>query len=120
MRVWIVFIISCGLLFLGLKFLETVKFDTAVSVSVSKGPFKGLSLKLIDYQVSYHDLHVKNDFWESRIGKTLFNKLSTTLQTVVLASKKYVDVQFDVNYLGLIRRHYKVIEVDGEFDLVSI
>lgn len=120
MRIWIIFMISCGILFFGFKFLETVKFDTAVSISVCKGPFKDLSLKLIDYKVSYHDMHVKNDFWESKLGKTLFNKLSTTLQTLVLASKKYVDVQFEVNYFGLIRRHYKVVEVDGFFDLVSV
>lgn len=120
MRFWVIAVLSCGLLYMGYKYLEAVKFDTTVSVSVSKGPFKGLSLKLIDYQVSYSDLHVKNDFWESKPGKALFNKLSTTLQTLVLASKQYVDVQFDVNYLGIIRRHYKVIQIDGEFDLVSI
>ena len=120
MRAWIIFIISCGLLFVGFKFLETVKFDTAVSVLVRKGPFRGLSLKLIDYRVSYNDMQTKNEFWESPLGKALFNQLSATLQTVVLASKKYVDVQFEVNYLGLLRRHYKVIEVEGQFDLVSV
>lgn len=120
MRILIVFVISCGLLFLGFKFLETVQFDTAVSVSVSKGPFKGLSLKLIDYKASYSDFQVKNGFWESKLGKSVFYKLSTTLQTLVLASKQYVDVRFDVNYFGLIRRHYKVVEVDGQFDLISL
>ena len=97
-----------------------MKFDTAVSVSVAKGPFKGLSLKILDYKVSYNDLHIKNEFWESKLGKAIFRQLSTTLQTMIIASKRYVDVQFDVNYLGLIRRHYKVIEIDGKFDVVSV
>jgi len=120
MRVWIIFIVSCSLLFLGFKFLETIEFDTSVSVSVAKGPFKGLHVKLIDYKVSYNDLHVKKDFWESKLGRAIFNQLSMTLQTLVVASKKYVDVRFDVNYLGLIRRQYKVMEIDGEFDVISV
>ncbi len=120
MRFWIIFIISCGFMVAGFKVLQTLKFETAVSVSVSKGPFRGLSLKLIDYKVSYNDMHVKNKFWESPVGKAIFNQLSTSLQTVVLASKKYVDVLFEVNYAGLIRRHYKVVETDGQFGLISV
>ena len=120
MRAWIIFIISCGLLFLGFKYFQTIKFDTVVSVSVGKGPFKGLSLKLLHYKVSYNDLHTKDNFWESKIGKALFYQLSLTLQTIVLASKKYVDVEFDIDYLGLIRRHYKVVHCNGEFDLISV
>jgi hypothetical protein len=120
MRSWIIFIISCGLLFLGFKSFQAIKFDTAVSVSVAKGPFKGLSLKLVDYKVSYNDLHVKNELWESKLGKAIFRQLSLGLQTTILVSKRYVDVRFDVNYLGLIRRHYQVIEIDGKFDVVSV
>jgi hypothetical protein len=120
MRAWIICIISCGLLFLGLQYFKTVQFDTAVSVFVTKGPFKGVSLKLLDYKVSYNDLHVKNKFWESPLGKALFRELSLKLQAIVIASKRYVDVRFDVNYLGLLRRHYKVIEVNGYFDVVAV
>ena len=120
MRSLVVFVIACGLLFLGFTYFKTIKFDTAVLVTVAKGPFKGLSLKILDYKVSYNDLHVKNEFWESKLGQAIFRQLSTTLQAVILASKRYVDVQFDVNYLGLLRRHYKVIQVDGTFDVVSV
>ena len=120
MRAWIICIISCGLLFLGLQYFKTVQFDTAVSVSVIKGPFKGVTLKLLDYKVSYNDLHAKNEFWESPLGKALFRALSLKLQAIVIASKRYVDVRFDVNYLGLLRRQYKVIEVHGNFDVVAV
>ncbi len=120
MRAWIITIISCGLLFLGSTYFRTIKFDTAVSISVMKGPFKGLNFKLLDYQVSYNDLHVKNEFWESQLGRAIFRELSFALQAAVKASKHYVDVQFDVNYCGLLRRHYKVIEIDGTFDVVSV
>lgn len=120
MRVWIMFIISCGLLFLGVTYFKTIKFDTAVSISVAKGPLKGLSLKLLDYKVSYNDLHVQNEFWESQLGKSIFRELSLRLQAAIIASKRYVDVRFDVNYCGLLRRHYKVMEIDGEFDVVSV
>ncbi|MBV8661068.1 MAG: hypothetical protein JO129_02905 [Candidatus Dependentiae bacterium] len=120
MRIWIIFLLTCGLLYGAVTWFKTIKFDTAVSVTVTKGPFKGLSFKLVDYKVSYNDLHVKNEFWESKLGKAIFRKLSSTLQTLVIASKKYVDVQFEVNYLGLLRRHYRVIEVNGEFDVVGV
>lgn len=120
MRAWIIFIISCGLLFLGITYFKTIKFDTAVSISVIKGPLKGLNFKLIDYQVSYNDLHVKNQFWDSQLGRAIFHELSLALQAAVKASKRYVDVRFDVNYCGLLRRHYKVVEIDGTFDVVSI
>ena len=120
MRIWIICLLACGLLYGGFIWFKTIKFDTAVSVTVTKGPFNGLSLKLVDYKVSYNDLHVKNEFWESRLGRAIFNKLSSTLQTLVIASKRYVDVQFEVNYLGLLRRHYRVVEVNGEFDVVAV
>ena len=120
MRTWIIILFACGLLYGGFIYFKTMKFDTAVSVCVAKGRLKGLSFKLINYQVSYNDLHVKDDFWDSPLGKSIFYKLSTGLQAIVLAGKKYVDVQFEVNYLGLLRRHYRVIEVNGQFDLVSV
>lgn len=120
MRIWIIFMISCVLVYGAFAYFKTMKFDTAVSVCVAKGRLQGLSLKLINYQVSYNDLHVKSDFWDSPLGKSIFYKLSTALQAIVLAGKKYVDVQFEVNYLGLLRRHYKVIEVHGQFDLVAV
>jgi len=120
MRAWIVCIISCGLLFLAVQYCKTIKFDTTVSVFVTKGPFKGVSLKLLDYKVSYNDLQVKNEFWDSGLGKTLFRALSLKLQAIVIASKRYVDVRFDVNYLGLLRRHYQVVETNGYFDVVAI
>ena len=120
MRIWIIVILVAGLLYGGFVYFKTMKFDTAVSVCVAKGRLKGLSLKLINYKVSYNDVHVKDEFWHSPLGKSIFYKLSTGLQAIVLASKKYVDVQFEVNYLGLIRKHYKVIEINGQFDLVSV
>lgn len=120
MRVWIICIISCGLLFTGFTYLKTIKFDTAVSVSVIKGPLKGLTLKLIDFKVSYNDLKVNDEFWESKLGRALFRQLSLGLQAAVIASKRYVDVCFDVNYLGLLSRRYKVIEVNKKMDVVSV
>jgi len=42
------------------------------------------------------------------------------LQAAIVASKRYVDVRFDVNYCGCCGRHYKVIEVNGQFDVVSM
>ncbi len=120
MRIWVVFVLLCGILFLGFQYFKTIKFDTAVSVCVTKEPFKGVSLKLLDYKVSYNDLHVENEFWESKLGKALFQKLSLKLQAIIIAGKRYVDVRFNVNYLGLIHRHYQVIEVDGKFDVVSL
>jgi len=120
MRLWLISILTIGLLWAGFELCKMMKFDTAVSILVVKGPFKGLSFKLVDYKVSYNDLQVKNKFWQSPLGKSIFNELSTTLQTLVLASKKYVDVQFEVNYYGLLRRHYKVVEDQGHFDVVVI
>ena len=115
-----VLIVTCGLLTLGWTWLKAVKFDTSISVVVTKGPAKGLSLKLIDYQVSYNDIHTKNSFWESHLGRTVFAELSSTLQMIIMMSKKYVDVRFDVNYAGLIRRHYKVVEHQGIFELEAV
>ncbi len=120
MRIWIILLLSCGLLYGCFTYLKTIKFDTAVSVCVAKGRLQGLSLKLINYKVSYNDLQVKDDFWDSPLGKSIFYKLSTALQAIVLAGKKYVDVQFEVNYFGLLRRHYQVIEINGQFDLVAV
>jgi hypothetical protein len=120
MRMWIVGILTCALLYGGFTYFKTMKFDTAVSVCVAKGRLKGLSLKLINYQVSYNDMQIKDDFWDSPLGRSIFYKLSAGLQAIVLAGKKYVDVQFEVNYLGLLRRHYRVIEVNGQFDLVAV
>ncbi|MBP6870353.1 hypothetical protein KBC04_05695 [Candidatus Babeliales bacterium] len=120
MRLWIIVLIAVGFLCVGIKILQTVKFDAAVVVSVKKGALKGLSLKLLHYKVSYNDLQVRHDFWESKTGKAVFNQLSIALQMVVMASKKYVDVEFNVNYWGLLRRHYKVVEDDGNFDIVAI
>lgn len=117
---WIVLLFACGLLYGGFVYVKTIKFDTAVSVCVAKGRLKGLSLKLINYQVSYNDLQVKDDFWDSPLGQSIFYKLSTALQAIILAGKKYVDVQCEVNYFGLLRRHYKVIEINGQFDLVAV
>jgi hypothetical protein len=120
MRILIVVFFACALLYGGFTYFKTMKFDTAVSVCVAKGRLKGLSLKLINYQVSYNDMQIKDDFWDSPLGRSIFYKLSTGLQAVVLAGKKYVDVQFEVNYLGWLRRHYRVIEVNGQFDLVAV
>ena len=120
MRLWIICSISIALLFGCLQIVQNMKFDATVQISVKKGLLKGLSMKLIDYKVSYNDLQVKHDFWQSKLGRALFHQLSLQLQAVVLASKKYVDVEFHVNYWGLLRRHYKVVEQDGQFDVVGI
>jgi MFS superfamily sulfate permease-like transporter len=120
MRILITVLIACGLLFALFHILKSIKFDTVISISVCKGPLKGLSMKLIDYKVSYNDLQVKHKFWDSSLGKNLFYKLSTTLQALVLASKNYVVISFDVNYIGFLRRHYQVVEIDGQFDIISV
>lgn len=118
MRLWIVILITLALLFACLKVLQTIKFDATVQISVKKGLLKGLSMKLLDYKISYNDLQVKHSFWESKLGKIIFNQLSFQLQAAVIASKKYVDVEFYINYFGLLRRHYKVVENNGFFDVV--
>ena len=120
MRMWIVLLFACSLLYGGFVYVKTIKFDTAVSVCVAKGRLKGLSLKLINYKVSYNDLQVKDDFWDSPLGQSIFYKLSTALQAIVLAGKKYVDVQFEVNYFGLIRRHYQVIDRNRMCELIVV
>lgn len=120
MRLWIVLLMTTAFLFTGLKILQTIKFDATVQISVKKGLLKGLSMKLLDYKISYNDLQVKHNFWESKLGRVLFNQLSFQLQAAVIASKKYVDIEFYVNYFGLLRRHYKVVERDGKFDVVVI
>lgn len=120
MRAWIIFLICCLMAYAAVVGFTYMKFDTTVAVQAKYGPFSGLSLKLIDYQVSYNDMHVKNDFWQSRLGQKIFRKLSIGLQTLVIASKEYVDVQFEVNYAGLLRRHYQVRHINDQFELVAV
>jgi len=118
MRKSIIFLIVLGLFFTGLKIIQAIKFETVVWVSVFKGPFKGLTFKAVHYKISYNDLQFKNDFWNSDIGEELFKQLSTTLQTLIKAAHKYVSVELDTNYLGLMNIHHKITEVDGVFVLV--
>lgn len=120
MRIWVILVITVGFLFSAFKLLQTVKFDTVVQISVKQGLLKGLSIKLLDYKVSYNDLQIERDFWDSKLGKAIFKQLSLQLQAAVIATKKYVDVEFCVNYAGLLRRHYKVIEDQGRFDVIGI
>ena len=111
MRIIIILIFVCGLLFGGFKILQNMKFDASVSVTVAKGPFKGINFKLMDYKVSMNDMNDQQDFWDSKLGKAIFNQLSSTLQTVVTAGAEYVDVEIDVNYLGFFKKHYSVKEI---------
>lgn len=120
MRIWVIFAITVVLLLSCFKVFQMVKFDAVVQISVKKGLLKGLSMKLFDYKVSYNDLQVEHNFWQSKLGRAIFRQLSLQLQAVVIASKKYVDVEFCVNYAGLLRRHYKVTENKGQFDVVGI
>ena len=111
MRIIIILIFVCGLLFGGFKILQNMKFDAAVSITVAKGPFKGMNFKLMDYKVSMNDLNYRHEFWESELGKSIFNKLSTTLQTLVNAGAEYIDLEIDINYLGFFKKHYSVKEI---------
>lgn len=113
MRIWIIGVLSVAILLSAAYVFQYIKFDTAISITVAKSPFKGLNCKLIHYKVSYADMQVQDDFWQSHLGRAIFNELSLTLQTMVLASKKYVYVQFEVNYLGLVRRHYQLVDENG-------
>jgi len=116
MRIGVVILGACVLLFGGFKILQNMKFDAAVSVSVAKGPFKGVNFKLIDYKVSMNDLKYKNEFWNSPLGKSIFHQLSTTLQTMIIAGSEYVTVEIDVNYWGLMKQHYSIKESGAKFE----
>ena len=111
MRIIMIFIFICGLLFGGFIILQNIKFDANVSITVVKGPFKGINFKLMDYKVSMNDMNSQHEFWESQLGKSIFDQLSSTLQTLITASSQYVDVEVDVNYLGLFKKHYSVKEI---------
>ena len=111
MRIIMILIFVCGLLFAGYKIAQTIKFDAAISITVVKGPFKGINFKLMDYKVSMNDMNYQQDFWDSKLGKAIFNQLSTTLQTVIKAGAEYVDVEVDVNYAGMFKKHYSVKEI---------
>jgi hypothetical protein len=104
----IIAVIVCGLVFGGFKIIQIMKFDTAVSITVAKGPFKGVNFKLMNYQVSVNDLNYQQDFWDSTLGKAIFNQLSSTLQTVVKAGSAYINVEFDMNFFGIWHRHYDI------------
>lgn len=104
----IIVVIVCGLVFAGFKILQMIKFDTAISITVAKGPFKGVNFKLMNYQVSINDLNYQQDFWDSKLGKAIFDQLSSTLQTVVKAGSHYMSVEFDMNFLGIWHRHYDI------------
>jgi len=120
MRIWMILTIAIGLLFGAFKLLETVKFDTAIAVSVVKGPFKGLSFKLIDYKVSMNDLKsMEHNFWKSRVGRNVFDELSTTLQTVILAAQHYVSVDLHVNYFGLLQRSYRITSLESRLGILT-
>ena len=110
MRIFIITFISLVVLFCGFKFLQTIKFDAAVSISVAKGPFKGINFKLMDYKISMNDLNYKHEFWDSDLGKAVFEQLSSTMQTIVKAGSEYVSVEVDVNYFGMFKRHYSIHE----------
>jgi|SRR3989339_1068498 len=101
-------LIVCGLFFIGHKILQMIKFDTAISITVVKGPFKGINFKLMDYKVSMNDLNYQQDFWDSLLGKAIFNQLSSTLQTVVKAGSEYINIEFDMNFFGIWHRHYDI------------
>ena len=107
--------VSVGIYF----WIKTIKFDAAVSISVQKGPFKNFNIKLVNYQIALQDLQTKNDFWKTELGQKIYDELSSTLQTLIQAAHKYVQIDIDVHYFGWIRRHYKVVEEHGKFVVVA-
>lgn len=111
MRILFIIVAVCGLLFAGFKISQALKFDTAVSLTVVKGPFKGVNFKLMNYKISMNDLNIQQDFWDSPLGKAIFNQLSSTLQTVVKAGSQYIDLEFDMNILGLLHKHYTLQDI---------
>jgi len=108
-----------GLFGAGYLWLRTVKFDAFVSISVQKGPFKNFNLKLVNYQIALQDLDSKNDFWKTDLGQQIYEELSSTLQTLIQAAHKYVQIDIDVHCFGWLRRHYKVVEEQGKFIVVA-
>lgn len=108
MKISIIFLLVSGVAYAGFKILQMIKFNTVVSLTVAKGPFKGVNFKLMDYQVSINDLQYQQDFWDSPLGQSIFNQLSSTLQTVVRAGSHYVNIEFDMNFLGLWHKHYDI------------
>ena len=113
MRLLVVILVAGGLLLIGFKIFQAIQFDTAISISVAKGPFKGVSFKLMNYKVSMNDLNYQQDFWDSKLGKAIFEQLSSTLQTVVKAGSHYINVEFDMNLWGLWQRHYDIHDAIG-------
>ncbi len=111
-----IFFVACGA---GYLWLRTVKFDAFVSISVQKGPFKNFNLKLVNYQIALQDLDSKNDFWKTDLGQQIYEELSSTLQTLIQAAHKYIQIDIDVHYFGWLRRHYKVVEQQGKFTVVA-
>jgi len=121
MRIIIGILIACGIIFAGYQIVCRIKFDTTVSITVVKGPFKGVNFKLMDYKVSLYDINhtrkhddtsYKHEFWDSELGKLIFNQLSSTLQTAVKTGVQYINVEFDVNYFGLLKKHYNIQNFD--------
>lgn len=108
MNLLLVCAIMCGIAFISFKIIAMIKFDTVVSITLSKGPFKGINFKLMNYKVSMNDLNIQQDFWNSPLGIAVFSQLSSTLQTVVKAGSDYINIEFDINFLGLWHRHYDI------------
>jgi|GEM_PF-1286352 len=117
MRIFVIIALACGLLFAGFKILQYIKFDTTISVSIAKGPLKGVNFKLTDYKVSIHDLTSKNEFWSSPLGQSIFQQLSTSLQTLIIAGSEYVTIEVDVNYWGLMRQRFSIENVSKNYKL---